>query len=209
MSARRTIRQQPVTWSVSEALTRGEVVVRQWEAPMIAMSEDTEATASGGANADPAGDSYQVRLGARLRAVRRRQGLRLQDVEERSEGHFKAVVVGSYERGDRAVSAHKLAALASFYGVPVAELLPEDESPKGLRREGTLAVDVQRLQQRCDDPELAPLARLVEHVQWLRDDRNGRVLSLRTDDLRTIAVTMGAPSERLDAWLDERGLLHH
>lgn len=154
-------------------------------------------------------DSYQQRLGERLRAVRRAQGLRLQDVEERSGGRFKAVVVGSYERGDRAVSAHKLAALAAFFEVPVAELLPEEAWPRTRLRGGTLAVDVQQLRERAGDPELAPLLRLVQHVQWLRDDYNGQVLSLRTDDLRTIAVSMGAPPDRLGAWLDERDLLHH
>lgn len=176
---------------------------------MTTASEEAEVSVLPEAGTDPAGDTYQERLGARLRAVRRAQGLRLQDVEERSEGNFKAVVVGSYERGDRAVSAHKLAALAAFYEVPVAELLPEEEWPRARLREGTLAVDVQQLRDRSDDPELAPLLRLVQHVQWLRDDYNGQVLSLRTDDLRTIAVSMGAPADRLGTWLDERGLLHH
>ena len=53
------------------------------------------------------------------------QGLSLHGVEEKSEGRWKAVVVGSYERGDRAVTVAKLAELAEFYGVPVAELLPD------------------------------------------------------------------------------------
>lgn len=173
---------------------------------MAPVPEEVEANAPPDADA-AAFDSYQVRLGERLREVRRALGLRLQDVEERSAGRLKAVVVGSYERGDRAVSAHKLAALAAFYEVPVADLLPEEEWPRTRRREGTLMVDVQRLRERSDDPDLAPLHRLVQHVQWLRDDYNGQVLSLRTDDLRTIAVSMGAPVDRLAAWLDERGLL--
>jgi transcriptional regulator with XRE-family HTH domain len=54
-------------------------------------------------------NEYQKRLGARLRAIRQQQGLTLQQVEEMSEGRWKAVVVGSYERGDRAVSVAKLA----------------------------------------------------------------------------------------------------
>lgn len=151
---------------------------------------------------------YQQQLGGRLRSVRRAQGLRLQDVEERSGGRFKAVVVGSYERGDRAVSAHKLAALAAFYEVPVTELLPEEEWPRTTRGASTTALAVDRLRDRADDPELLPLLRLVQHVQWLRDDYNGRVLSLRSDDLRTVAIALGAAPENLDAWLEERGLLH-
>ena len=162
-----------------------------------------------GARVDPADAAqYQERLGSRLRTVRRAQGLRLQDVEQRSDGRFKAVVVGSYERGDRAVSAHKLAALAAFYQVPVTELLPEEEWPRTTRGASTVALAVDRLRDRADDPELLPLLRLVQHVQWLRDDYNGRVLSLRSDDLRTVAIALGAAPESLDAWLEEQDLLH-
>lgn len=160
--------------------------------------------------ADAAGDDelYQRRLGARLRAVRRTQDLRLQDVEQRSDGRFKAVVVGSYERGDRAVSAHKLAALAAFYGVPVSELLPEDDWPRRGAPEPAVQIAVDRLRRGVDtDPSLAPLRRLVQHVQWLRGDYNGTVLSLRGDDLRTVAVALGVDANGLEGWLDERDLL--
>ena len=47
---------------------------------------------------------YAKSLGARLRSIRQQQGLSLQGVEEKSNGRWKAVVVGSYERGDRAVT---------------------------------------------------------------------------------------------------------
>jgi hypothetical protein len=39
---------------------------------------------------------YARSLGARLRAIRTQQGLSLHGVEERSQGRWKAVVVGSY-----------------------------------------------------------------------------------------------------------------
>ena len=51
---------------------------------------------------------YARALGARLRAIRTQQGLSLHGVEEKSEGRWKAVVVGSYERGDRAVTVQRL-----------------------------------------------------------------------------------------------------
>jgi transcriptional regulator with XRE-family HTH domain len=65
---------------------------------------------------------YALALGARLRAIRVQQGLSLHGVEDKSQGRWKAVVVGSYERGDRAVTALRLSELAAFYRVPVSEL---------------------------------------------------------------------------------------
>lgn len=154
-----------------------------------------------------ADERYQQRLGERLRAVRRTQGLRLQDVEINSAGRFKAVVVGSYERGDRAVSAHKLASLAEFYGVPVTELLPDDDPPSRGSRDVGVRLAIDRLLLAEDAAEIAPLLRLVQHVQWLRGDYNGRVLSLRGDDLRTVAIALDVPPDDLEAWLRERGLV--
>ena len=69
--------------------------------------------------------SYAKALGARLRAIRQQQDLSLSAVEAKSHGKWKAVVVGSYERGDRAITVAKLAELAEFYGVPLGELVPE------------------------------------------------------------------------------------
>src|SRR6185437_6250726 len=74
----------------------------------------------------PARREYAKALGARLRAIRAQQHLSLHGVERKSGGRWKAVVVGSYERGDRAVSVQRLAELAGFYGVPVSELLPTE-----------------------------------------------------------------------------------
>src|SRR5438105_3247282 len=85
---------------------------------------------------------YAKTLGARLRAIRTQQGLSLHGVEEKSRGRWKAVVVGSYERGDRSVTVQKLAELAEFYGVPVSELLPGDSAPTPLAPSPKLVIDL-------------------------------------------------------------------
>ena len=107
---------------------------------------------------------YQERLGQRLRDIRNQQGMTLQEVEDASEGKWKAVVIGAYERGDRAISATKLADLASFYGVPVAELLPEPapRAPQGGNGEGRSApvmLDLNRLTSEEMSPQLKPISR--------------------------------------------------
>jgi transcriptional regulator with XRE-family HTH domain len=66
--------------------------------------------------ADPTERGNAVELGQWLRGLRNRRGLSLQGVEEASAGRWKGVVVGSYERGDRAITVAKLVELCRFYG---------------------------------------------------------------------------------------------
>ena len=156
-------------------------------------------------------NDYQDQLGDRLRAIRNQQGLTLQEVEERSRGKWKAVVVGSYERGDRAISVSKLAALSNFYGVPIADLLP-DPSPSPARGEGQgrqrLVLDLTRLNDLGEgDDTLEALARYAMHIQVERGDYNGRMLTLRGDDLRALAVAFGNDPQRLVDRLVETNVL--
>lgn len=67
---------------------------------------------------------YQRALGERLRAVRRARGLSQAAVAHQSGGAWPAAVIGSYERGDRAITVGRLAALAAFYELPPVALLP-------------------------------------------------------------------------------------
>ena len=130
---------------------------------------------------------YARALGARLRAIRTQQGLSLHGVEEKSQGRWKAVVVGSYERGDRAVTVQRLSELADFYGVPVAELLPEGASIVPIEASPRIVIDLEKLNQVPRD-QAAPLARYAQTIQAQRGDYNGRVLSIRHEDLRSLAV---------------------
>src|SRR6266702_3937000 len=130
---------------------------------------------------------YAKALGAQLRGIRQQQGLSLHGVEQKSGGRWKAVVVGSYERGDRAVTVQKLAELADFYGVPVAELLPEGRVPSGAEPATKIVINLERLQQ-LPAEKVGPLTRYAATIQAQRGDYNGKVLSIRQDDMRTLAV---------------------
>jgi len=146
---------------------------------------------------------YAQALGNRLRAIRQQQGLSLQRVEERSGGRWKAVVIGSYERGDRAITVARLAELARFYDVPVAELLPDPASPAGSGQGIKTVLDLEALG-RLPASEVAPIARYARAIQRQRGDYNGRVLSIRQDDLRALAVVYDLSpaqlTERLAGW---------
>jgi transcriptional regulator with XRE-family HTH domain len=150
-----------------------------------------------------ASGDYARALGVRLRLIRQQQGLSLHGVEEKSEGRWKAVVVGSYERGDRAVTVQKLAELADFYGVPVGELLPDGAPNSAAEPPPRLVLDLERLGQ-VPAEKAGPLARYAAAIQAQRGDYNGRILSIRQDDLRTLAVIYDEPpsllAEELIAW---------
>ena len=150
---------------------------------------------------------YAKTLGMRLRAIRTQQGLSLHGVEEKSEGRWKAVVVGSYERGDRAVTVQRLSELADFYSVPLAELLPEQEAaPVAEVAASRLVLDLEQLNS-VHEAQSAPLARFAAAIQSQRGDYNGRVLSIRQEDLRVLSVIYNTSPTALTDKLTEWGVL--
>ena len=154
-----------------------------------------------------ANEGYAKALGTRLRAIRMQQHLSLHGVERKSAGKWKAVVVGSYERGDRAVSVQRLAELADFYGVPVSDLLPPDDSPFASGSSGTplsrIVLNLDKVS-RLADPNADILRRFVTSIQRQRGDVTARTLNVRHEDLRTLALmydsTIEALTERLVRW---------
>ena len=170
------------------------------------VSDTTESAGTDSAGMAPDDREYARALGSRLRAVRSQQRLSLHGVERKSEGKWKAVVVGSYERGDRAVSVARLAELAEFYGVPMSELLPAEEAGGASGRAhsaGKVVLDLQKLQ--GVPPEQAgPLIRYAQSIQRQRGDYGNKVLSIRGEDLRALAlmfdISLEQLTERLISW---------
>jgi transcriptional regulator with XRE-family HTH domain len=145
-------------------------------------------------------------IGDRLRRIRHQQRLSLADVEQRSGGEWKAVVVGAYERGDRAITVARLARLADFYGVPLADLLPAPRADAPHGGAGRLVLDLTRLTA-DGDPGVTAVVRFAERIQRLRGDHNGRVLTLRGSDVQTIALAVGEDPDELVDGLRTRGAL--
>jgi transcriptional regulator with XRE-family HTH domain len=153
---------------------------------------------------------YGRKVGERLRGIRKQKNLSLQEVEAKSNQEFKASVLGAYERGERAISVPRLQRLARFYRVPVDQLLPfeEDAEPidDGTRRPGTdpggAKIDLGRLEH-LGGLEAETLTRYLRMIQVQRQDFNGRVLTVRRDDLRAIAAILGVGEETVDRRLDE------
>ena len=150
------------------------------------------------------------RVGDRLRSIRRQKGLSLHEVEAMSNEEFKASVLGAYERGERVISVPRLMRLANVYGVPPEQLLPKEvevdlTEPGAMDLSEGFAVDLNRLQE-CREPEALALARLVSMIQAERQDFNGRVLTVRGDDLRALAYFLLTTPEELCGRLTGMGL---
>jgi transcriptional regulator with XRE-family HTH domain len=157
--------------------------------------------------------SYGRRVGERLRAIRRQKRLSLQEVEAASVQEFKASVLGAYERGERAISVPRLQRLARFYTVPVDQLLPNDDGPSfetpsagGVGGpDSKIVIDLTKLEAKSG-AEYSMLGRYLRMIQVQRQDFNGRVLTVRSDDLRAIACILDVPADSTVRKLDELGL---
>ena len=154
------------------------------------------------------GRDYPKVLGERLRKIRLQKGMSLQDVQEASEGKWKAAVVGAYERGDRNVTVARLSELADFYGVPVSEIIPSDESsaPAPVEARRRVILDLEQLE-RIPEREREPLARFAGAIQIQRGDFNGRVLTIREEDLMSLALVYQTSANELSRRLEDWGLL--
>jgi hypothetical protein len=154
---------------------------------------------------------YGRKVGERLRLIRRQKRLSLQEVEAQSNQEFKASVLGAYERGERAISVPRLQRLARFYRVPVDQLLPYDEDAPPIDVESRrdldagAKIDLTRLEG-LSGVEAATLARYLRMIQVQRQDFNGRVLTIRRDDMRAIAAILGVAEESAEHRLEELGL---
>src|SRR3954447_20178655 len=114
---------------------------------------------------------YSRALGARLRAIRNQQGLSLQGVEDKSHGRWKAVVVGSHQRGGRAATGQRLSDLPVFFGAPCSALLPAARPSSAVTTNTKIVLNLESLGSLPAD-EAGPLARYASTIQAQRPDYN-------------------------------------
>ena len=151
---------------------------------------------------------YSIKVGDRLRTIRKQKRMSLQEVEATSEEEFKASVLGAYERGERAISVPRLERLAAFYDVPVYQLLPRDDATanRGGNSASKLRIDLVKLAARSESP-YDIVARLLRMIQVMRQDFNGKVITCRADDARAIAAILDVPADEIGQRLADLDLL--
>jgi len=157
--------------------------------------------------------AYARHVGERLRNIRRQQGLSLQAVEEQSDREFKASVLGAYERGERIISVLRLQRLARLYGVPVDQLLPKMTTASDVGPDtsassdnyGPITIDLSRLEN-LDAPERELLRRYIGMIQIQRGDFNGRLITIRSEDVRALARVFERDEGGMRTRIDELGI---
>jgi transcriptional regulator with XRE-family HTH domain len=153
---------------------------------------------------DDSPSGFSVEVGQRLRAVRRARELSLDDVERTSGGRWSASAVGAYERGFRNLSLPRLRELADFYAVPMGVLLGEED---GQSRPGLAVKVVLDLEALGHVPEAEPVVRYLRTIIIERGDFNGRVLSIRHDDIRALCAILHSSDAELFETLQRWGAL--
>ncbi|HEY2813626.1 MAG TPA: transcriptional regulator [Acidimicrobiales bacterium] len=154
---------------------------------------------------DDSPSAYSAEVGQRLRAVRKAREFSLDDVERKSGGRWSASAIGAYERGFRNLSLPRLRALAQFYDVPMTVLLGEpDEGEQPVLGASKLVVDLEALGR---TPDAGPVSRYLRTIINERGDYNGRVLSVRRDDIRALCALLPSTESELYQTLGAWGAL--
>jgi transcriptional regulator with XRE-family HTH domain len=144
---------------------------------------------------------------ARLRALRRSKGFTLHECEELSHGEFKAVVLGSYERGTRAISLARLDRLAELFEVPLQYFFGEKVQQMSSGDDG-LIFDLRRIRKlTLDSEKISPVKRYLTTIARKRSDWNGEVMSLRRSDSAVLELICELEAEELYRELRMAGFL--
>ena len=140
-------------------------------------------------------------LHTRMRLIRESRHLTLIQAAKLSKGQISAIALGSYERGDRSVSAHKLIMIANLYQVPISELF---QAPQTFMSSERISIDVRKILMTAN-PSAKKITEVIRNIARMRGDWNGEVISLRAQDINNLEVFTGLTSEQIQAVTAEYG----
>ncbi|MCX6441872.1 MAG: DNA-binding protein [Actinobacteria bacterium] len=128
----------------------------------------------------------------------------LQDIERLSNGRIKAVVMGSYERGSRAISLARTIEIANLFTIPLSELIEESKHPERGSND-QLIFDLRKLREislAVTGNEISKINAFVSAICARRRDWNGEILTLRSGDLDTLTLVLSAPRAAVQELLE-------
>jgi transcriptional regulator with XRE-family HTH domain len=151
-------------------------------------------------------DSHDIRR--RIRQLRRERGLTLLAFEKLSGGRIRAVVLGAYERGDRAMSLNKVIEIAEVFGVELAHIIaPPSGRSDYLGLTQRHIYDLRALQSLKPCAEKEILTRYILRIAHQRGDWAGEIISLRRDDIDALSRVIDSDEINFHDWVDASGIL--
>ena len=132
-------------------------------------------------------------LQTRIRHIRESRHLTLTQAAKLSKGQVSAIALGSYERGDRSVSAQKLITIANLYEVPISELF---EAPRSFMPEERISIDLRKILM-TSNPVAQKITEVLRNIARMRGDWNGEVISLRAQDISNFQVFTGLSADEI------------
>lgn len=145
----------------------------------------------------------EARCATLIRELRKKRGLTLKQCEELSQGRFKSVVMGSYERGTRAISLERLQEIADFYEVPIHYFFGRPVE-KPMNR--SFAFDLRKMKSsQYSEEGFERVKALLSHLISMRGDWNGEILTIRLSDGELLPAVSN--DKEIIAKLDFHGFL--
>ncbi len=133
-------------------------------------------------------------VGRSIRRIRKGRGLTLAKVERLSRGEIKACVLGSYERGSRALTIKRAIEIADFFQVPLAHLLNLSAPTPACTHGFSFIFDLRVINEKST---LVPVKSFLGEIIKVRSDFNGEVISLRKSDLEVLALALNTGKDKL------------
>ena len=112
-------------------------------------------------------------------------------------------MMGSYERGSRAISLARTIEIANLFAIPLSELIEESKNPER-GSDGQLIFDLRKLREislAVTGNEITKINAFVSAICARRRDWNGEILTLRSGDLDTLTLVLSAPRENVQELL--------
>jgi transcriptional regulator with XRE-family HTH domain len=103
------------------------------------------------------------------------------------------MALGSYERGDRSITAAKLVTISQMYGVPLQELFAAPDKTIASNR---ITVDIRKVNGNASGLSKR-FSDVVAKVARMRSDWNGEIISLRSEDLKNLSTFSGFSPEEI------------
>lgn len=148
-------------------------------------------------------------IALRIRKLRKARGWTLQDIQSRSGGEIKSVVMGSYERNSRTISLPRAIAIAALFEIPLQDLLGEGAGISTMALE-KCTFDQRRIAntqlQDLEDKRLE-LDRYLKAIALRRRDWNGEVLTLRGSDLDILTLMLNMDLDQMTSWLQDNAFI--